>query len=297
MRSAWRRSPPIPAWGARRSAPIFHRSWKLSAGRKRPRISCVFGASMTRGRSATIHAYWNARRDPPPSGNVTPQWSSARPHRRRQIRRERRRDRHAIQARHAAQDGERIVEARCAEEHPADDDCNEGNQPRDRSPSDCRLLIRVLSEALAHCRPAVVDDEIHAVQTAPEDERPARAVPQPAEQHRDDQVQVASRRPLAVAAERDVEVVAQKARQRHVPAPPELDDVLRLVGRVEVERQLHAEHARQTDRHVGVAREVEVELERVGERAAPRGQQIRCAGVEKKRRRVRRPRRPRSPSS
>ena len=61
----------------------------------------------------------------------------------------------------------------------------------------------------------------------------------------------------------------------------------RLVGRVEVERQLDAEHARQADRHVGVAGEVEVELQRVGERAAPGGEQVgRAAALQKERRRI-----------
>ena len=44
-------------------------------------------------------------------------------------------------------------------------------------------------------------------------------------------------RPPPVAAERDVEVVAQPARERHVPAPPEVLDRRRGVGRVEVLRE------------------------------------------------------------
>ena len=64
-----------------------------------------------------------------------------------------------------------------------------------------------------------------AVQPAPDHEVPARAVPQPAEQHGDHQVAVACALAAAVAAERDVQVVAQPGRQRDVPAPPELADV------------------------------------------------------------------------
>src|SRR5258706_12737419 len=71
-----------------------------------------------------------------------------------------------------------------------------------------------------------------------------------------------------------------------MPAAPEVDDVLRLVGRIEIQRQLHTEDTRQTDRHVGVARKIEVELERVGECTTPRAQQIRCAGIQKERRGV-----------
>ena len=43
----------------------------------------------------------------------------------------------------------------------------------------------------------------------------------------------------------------------------------RLVGRVEVERQAQAEHQRHADRHVGIAGEVEVELEGEGQAADP----------------------------
>ena len=117
--------------------------------------------------------------------------------------------------------------------------------------------------------PGVVDAEIDAVQRAPHDERPGRAVPEPAEHHGDHQVDIAQDAAVAVAAERDVEIVAQELRQRHVPAPPEIDDAGGLVGRIEIERQEDAEHQRNADRHVGIAGEIEIELERIGQRADP----------------------------
>ena len=46
---------------------------------------------------------------------------------------------------------------------------------------------------------------------------------------------------VAVAAERDVQVVAQPARERDVPATPEVLDGARRVGRVEVHGDLEAE--------------------------------------------------------
>src|SRR5216110_1355787 len=54
-----------------------------------------------------------------------------------------------------------------------------------------------------------------------------------------------------------------------MPAAPELADIDRLIGRIEVERQPHAEQARQSDRHVGVAGKIEIDLQRVGERRRP----------------------------
>ena len=105
----------------------------------------------------------------------------------------------------------------------------------------------------------------------PDDERPRRAVPEAAEEHRDrSRLRTVCAAP-ARAAERDEQVVAEPERQRHVPAPPEVRDVHRLVRRVEVLREAEAEQQREADRHVRVAGEVEVELERVAERRRPAG--------------------------
>ena len=82
-----------------------------------------------------------------------------------------------------------------------------------------------------------------------------------------------SRRAAAGAAERDEEVVAQPAGQGHVPAAPEVGRVDRLVRRVEVLREPQADHDGDADGHVAVAREVEVELQRVAEGRGPAGEQ------------------------
>src|ERR1700722_1463756 len=74
---------------------------------------------------------------------------------------------------------------------------------------------------------------------------------------------------MPVAPERDVEIVAQELRQRHVPAAPEIDDAYRLVRRIEIQRQEYAEHQRDSDRHVGIAGEVEIQLKGIGQRADP----------------------------
>ncbi len=73
-----------------------------------------------------------------------------------------------------------------------------------------------------------------------------------------------------VAPERDVQVVAQPARQRHVPASPEVLQVARRVGRVEVLGEPEAEQQRQSDGDVGVAAEVAVDLHRVAPRREDR---------------------------
>ena len=107
-------------------------------------------------------------------------------------------------------------------------------------------------------------DQPDALIGAPQHERPRRAVPQAAEHHRDQQVAVGRPAAAAAAAERLVQVVAQPRRQADVPVPPELARVGHRVGEAEVDVQLDAEQLREAPRHVGVAGEVAVDLQREG---------------------------------
>ena len=60
--------------------------------------------------------------------------------------------------------------------------------------------------------PDIVDDQIAAMQATPEDEGPAGAVPQAAEQHGDQQIRQPARLTLTAATQGDVEIVPQEAR-------------------------------------------------------------------------------------
>ena len=126
--------------------------------------------------------------------------------------------------------------------------------------------------------------EVEAMQAAPDDEGPVGAVPEPPQQHGQHQVAVTVELAVAVTTQGDVEIVAQKARQGDVPAGPELADIGRLVRGVEVEGDLKAQHARHADGHIGVAGEIEIELEAVGQDADPGGQELRVipaqAGID-----------------
>ncbi len=83
----------------------------------------------------------------------------------------------------------------------------------------------------------------HAVVEAPEHEGPRGAVPQAAEHHRRDDVHVGAGLARLRPAERDVEVVAQPPRQRHVPSAPEVLQRPRRVRPVEVLGELEARAA------------------------------------------------------
>ena len=94
-------------------------------------------------------------------------------------------------------------------------------------------------------------------------------MPQAAQHHGQQKVDVTPRRPLAIPAQRHIQIIAQKARQRHVPAAPKVDDAGSLVRRGKVKRQAHAHHARQPDGHIGVTRKIKVELKGIGQRTTP----------------------------
>ena len=167
---------------------------------------------------------------------------------------------------HAALEGEQgLVEATCigggvdAKQHPSHVDDEEGED--DGRPL-ARLLQQVFQEEL-------VSADEQAVEGTPEDEGPAGAVPQSREQEAEPQVEVHAPFALAVATQRDVEVVHDEVAEGHVPAFPELGDAAAGVGVVEVFGELESHHLAETDGHVAVAREVEVDLEGVGEDADP----------------------------
>src|SRR5574343_1976995 len=88
----------------------------------------------------------------------------------------------------------------------------------------------------------VIDDEIDAMQGTPEYERPASTVPKAAEHHGQQQVDVTLQCSIPVATERNIEIVTQESGQGHVPTSPEIGDIQRLVGRIEIVGQADIEH-------------------------------------------------------
>src|SRR3989304_1274353 len=74
--------------------------------------------------------------------------------------------------------------------------------------------------------------EADAVEGTPGDERPARSMPEAADQHRQEDVPVGKKLAGAVAAERGVDVVSRPEGESHVPATPEVLQRDRRVGGV-----------------------------------------------------------------
>ena len=122
-----------------------------------------------------------------------------------------------------------------------------------------------------------------------DDKGPARTMPDACHQEGDDRWKCGDQHEatdttqapaacLAHAAhgQAGIDVGGEEARHGHVPAAPEVGDVGGLEGRVEIQRQLDAEDRGQADRHVGIAGEVEVELQRIAKGADPCG----CASID-----------------
>src|SRR5438046_10722281 len=101
------------------------------------------------------------------------------------------------------------------------------------------------------------------MQSAPEHEAPAGPMPKSAQQHGQHQVQVGPPGPFPIAAERNVQIVLEELRERDVPAMPEVLNGLRQVRQVEIVRPAKTEAEAQTPSDVGVAREIEVDLQRI----------------------------------
>ncbi len=66
-----------------------------------------------------------------------------------------------------------------------------------------------------------------------------------------------------------IEVCSQESRESNVPAAPKLNNAGRFQWRVEVHRQSDTDHSGEPERHLGVARKIEIELQCEPECACP----------------------------
>ena len=85
-------------------------------------------------------------------------------------------------------------------------------------------------------------------------------MPDAREQLDNEEVEDLTPEALPVAAEGDIDILPEPAREGHVPAPPELGDGGGDIRVVEVLRKVEAQHLAHADAHHGVAGKVEIEL-------------------------------------
>ena len=158
----------------------------------------------------------------------------------------------------------RHAERICAEEDPGKTHQTEGDQNakktmRKSTCFDVKNADQGGADGLQH----VADDLVEAVQRTPHNEGDAGAVPDAAHDENNHDVQIFARLPPAVAAERDVDVIAEPVGERLMPAAPEIGDARGKIRAVKILAHLVAQHLRGADRYFGVAREVAVNLESV----------------------------------
>ncbi len=170
-----------------------------------------------------------------------------------------------------------LADALRTEDNPADDDQQKSGAHPARflyrgEQASLRRHIRV-SAVLAHNEQW---QEQHGMIGSPADERPVGAVPEAADKEYNQRV--AHRLPLAApaSAQRDVDVVAEPGGERYVPAAPELGDVSREIGEIEVAHQVDAEQARRADGDVRISREIAVYLEGEEERTHKQVRAAQC---------------------
>jgi hypothetical protein len=85
-------------------------------------------------------------------------------------------------------------------------------------------------------------------------------MPQPAQQESEDQIQVSAQATLPVSAQRLEEVIAQPARQRHMPSRPQIRHADCTEWIIEIERKPEPEHQRDADGTKRIAPEVAIGL-------------------------------------
>ena len=173
------------------------------------------------------------------------------------------------EAEHPRERAAHLHKVREVEHHPADAHDDHAQQPAQR----LRQTLEILAQ------PELFDQQQHTVVQAPEQEVPVRAVPQAGQAPDDENVAHPLPPGNAVAAERDVHIVAKPGGQRDVPPPPELRDRQGDIRVVEVFEEVEAEHPAEADGHVAVAGEVEIDLQRVGDGGQPVHERAVIGGV------------------
>src|SRR5688500_16852664 len=104
-------------------------------------------------------------------------------------------------------------------------------------------------------------------------------MPQAGEKENENEISVVHPCSATVAAQWDVHVIAEPAAQRHVPATPEILDGIRAVREVEILRERKAKHFPKPDRHVTVAREITIDVQRIAYNTEPGERCVHLSGI------------------
>ena len=155
----------------------------------------------------------------------------------------------------------RVGEGVVTEEDPAKGHEMEGDEDG-KEPAEASAMVGLVVVEQMFARP-FMNGEGHTVHAAPGNEIETGTMPQAAEKHRDDEIDVLAHPTLAVAAQRDVDIVANPRREGDMPATPEIGNTLRAIRGVEIEGEAEAKQQGDADGHIAIAREVAIYLKGV----------------------------------
>ena len=127
--------------------------------------------------------------------------------------------------------------------------------------ADTMTAFAFLPAGNAH--PELMGCQSNTMQHAPKDEIPGSPMPQTAQKHGDNKVGVLAYLTFTVAAQRDIEIIAQPTGKRNMPTTPKLCNGCRLIRRVEVHIKMEAQQQGNADSHIAVPGEVAIDLERI----------------------------------
>ena len=162
-------------------------------------------------------------------------------------------------AEHPAQPHKGAAQIRREEEHPANDDQQEGSQ-------DPQELGYLLQKILQH---EFFQQQNTAVEQAPEDKVPVGPVPDAGEGPDDQQITDGHTLSSPAATQRNVHIVPEPGTQRDMPAAPELCDGSRQIGIVEVLFKVEAEHLGNANGHIGITAEIKIQHQAVTDGTQP----------------------------
>ncbi len=114
-----------------------------------------------------------------------------------------------------------------------------------------------------------LDKKKYKIVHAPYYEIPRCAVPQTGQEPDNEQIENLPPGTLSVAAQRDVDVIAEPCAHADVPASPEFRDAFGFVRVFEVFCEMKTEEFAEPDRHIGVAAEIKIDLEGKADRTEP----------------------------
>ena len=115
----------------------------------------------------------------------------------------------------------------------------------------------------------LLDDQQHKIVQPPHDEVPVGTVPDAGGGPDEEHVKHLPRGALAVAAQRNVDVIPEPAGQGNVPSPPELRNAGRNIRQIKVGGTVKAHQGSEAVAHLAVPGKVKVQLQRVGNDAQP----------------------------